>query len=90
MYNFMSPKRDYNINFKLTELSPLFLLTNVDSISWIFRLLMCRSTNITDNIVKPSPIFPQLLIIILTDFFEYILYPFVKSKIEILSKLLGK
>ena len=29
----MSPKRDYNINFKLTELLPLFLLANINSIS---------------------------------------------------------
>ncbi len=53
-----------------TELSPRFLLTNIVDVSSIFNLFKCNSIRISDKIIKPSPIFPHLLIIILVALFE--------------------
>ena len=75
--NLSKPKKDWQINNKFTELSPLFLLTKIEGVSPIFKFFILICSKISDNTINPSPIFPQYLVISFTDLFEYILYPLV-------------
>ena len=51
--------RDEKINFRLTELSPLFLFANIVLNSSILKLFECITTRISESTINPPPIFPH-------------------------------